>query len=85
MIELEKLLAAGGTPDDIRARIEKPADVPSLTDASDAADVTTEKEKEKEESAAVAAEQAEGDDSDVPVSVPNPVLIEALAPEVAAA
>lgn len=84
MIELEKLLAAGGTPDDIRARIEKPADVPSLTDASDAADITTEKEKEKEESTAAAVEQAE-ENSEAPASVPNPVLIEALAPEVAAA
>lgn len=84
MIELEKLLAAGGTPDDIRSRIEKPSE--SLA----ANDVTVEKEKEKEkekEGSGVKEEQAEGVDSaETPVSVPTPVpdIIQDLTPEVAA-
>lgn len=89
MIELEKLLAAGGTPDDIRSRIEKPSE--SLAAVIDAAnDVTVEKEKEKEkekEGSGVKEEQAEGVDSaETPVSVPTPVpdIIQDLTPEVAA-
>lgn len=87
MIELEKLLAAGGTPDDIRIRIEKPSEaLAAIIDAAN--DVTVEKEKEKEkEGSGVKEEQAEGVDSaETPVSVPTPVpvIIQDLTPEVAA-
>jgi hypothetical protein len=73
---LEKLLASGGTPDDIRARIEKTPEAVTVTVTETAVAVEeSDKEKEKEKEVAKVELEKVEEAASPPVETP---IVEAL-------
>jgi hypothetical protein len=74
VIELEKLLASGGTPDDIRARIEKNPEAVTVTETVAAVE-ESDKDKEKEKEVAKVEVEKVDEAATPPVETP---IVEAL-------